>query len=221
MKPKKTGIIIIDDHRRVHQALTEIISFLDNMEVLAHGSNGVEALQLCELYHPDLILMDVVMPVMDGLEATKRIMSKYPSMKILVLSSFADQDTVREMLMSGAIGFLLKDASMENLEHTIHAAAQGHSVIAPQMMQSLLQKSQAPQQAAAPKVPLATESFHLSPREQEVLKLFAEGLNNPEIARQLVISESTVKFHVTNILDKLNVKTRAEALVIAAKNNLV
>ncbi|MEQ8675166.1 MAG: response regulator transcription factor [Aggregatilineales bacterium] len=209
MNPKKIGIIVIDDHRRVHQALSEMFGFLDDMEILAHGSNGAEALTLCERYQPDLILMDVVMPVMDGVEATKRILAKYPTLKILALSSFTDPDTVREMLTNGAVGYLLKDASMEHLEHTIRTAIEGHSVLSPQMMQVLLNQ------------PKTTENFHLSRREKEVLPLFANGMTNPEIATELTISESTVKFHITNILEKLNVKTRAEALVIAAKNNLV
>lgn len=209
MTRQKIGIIVVDDHRRVHQALTEMTSFLDDIEILAHGSNGAEAIDLCDRYQPDLILMDIVMPVMDGVEATRQIMVKHPDVKILALSSFDDQDAMREMLASGAVGYLLKNGSMEHLEHTIRTAIEGNSILSPKMVQALLTEQK------------NTSNFHLSRREKEVLRHFANGLTNAEIASELTISNSTVKFHITNILSKLGAETRAEALVIAAKNNLV
>lgn len=210
-KNDKIGIILVDDHRRVHQAMAEMISFFDDMELLAQASNGLEAIALCDQYQPDLVLMDVVMPVMDGLEATRRIVEKHPDIKILALSSFNDQDTARTMLENGAVGYVLKDSSVDDLENTIRTAVEGQGVLSPEIMQTLI----APTQSSV------DLNIKLSPREQEVLKLFASGMTNSEIALTLTISVSTVKFHITNVLNKLEVETRAEALVIAAKNNLV
>lgn len=206
---KTIGIILIDDNRRVHQAITEMLSFFDDIELLAHGSNGREAVNLCDQYQPDLVLMDVVMPIMDGVEATRQIRKKNPHIKILALSSFQDHDTVRAMLESGAIGYVLKDSSVDDLENTIRTAVEGQSILSPEIMQALLGK------------PQPTAETNLSSREQEVLKLFASGMTNNEIASILTISVSTVKFHITNILNKLGVDTRAEAIVIAAKSNLI
>ena len=108
-------IILVDDHRRIHQAISEMLDYFDDIELVGQGSNGLEAIQLCEEHQPDLVLMDIVMPVMDGVEATKRILEKQPDIKILALSSFQDQDTIRAMLKSGAIGFVLKDSSVDDL----------------------------------------------------------------------------------------------------------
>lgn len=209
IEERKIRIILVDDHRRVHQAFAEMISFFDDIELLAHGSNGMEAIELCDQYHPDLVLMDVVMPIMDGVKATKHIHKKHPDIKIVALSSFRDSDTVRTMLENGATGYVFKDSSVDDLENTIRAAYEGQSILSPEIMQSLLD------------TPQADNETNLSSREQEVLKLFASGMTNNEIATVLTISVSTVKFHVTNILEKFGVNTRAEALVIAAKNNLV
>lgn len=206
---QKISIILVDDHRRVHQALSEMISFFDDIELLAHASNGIEAIDLCDLYHPDLVLMDVVMPLMDGIEATKQIVKKHPNIKVLALSSFRDRDTVRVMLENGAIGYVLKDSSVEDLENTIRTAYEGQSIFSPEIMQALLDTGH------------TTIDTNLSSREIEVLKLFATGMTNNQIASTLTISTSTVKFHITNIIEKLGVSTRAEALVIAAKNNIV
>jgi NarL family two-component system response regulator LiaR len=207
------GIILVDDHRRVHQVISEIISFFDDIELLGHGSNGLEAIDLCDRYEPDLVLMDVVMPTMDGVEATKRILNKHPDIKILALSSFQDYDTAHAMLESGAVGYVLKDSSVNELENTIRATVEGKSILSPEIMQTLLTP---PNRGEKQKT-----DVHLSAREQEVLQLFASGMTNGEIAAQLIISVSTVKFHITNILSKLSVDTRAEALVVAAKHNLV
>ena len=208
-KDHKITIILIDDHRRVHQAISEMISFFDDIEVLAHGTNGREAIELCDLFHPDLVLMDVVMPILDGVEATKHIMAKHPDIKILALSSFKDHHTVRTMLESGAIGYVLKDSSVDDLENTIRAAYEGQSILSPEIMQALLESPQSDQESK------------LSSRELEVLKLLGKGMTNNQIGNILTISVSTVKFHITNIIEKLGVTTRAEALVFAAKNNLI
>lgn len=213
---KTIGIILVDDHRRVHQAMAEMIDFIDDIELLGQASNGEEAIALCDQYKPDLVLMDVVMPVMDGVEATKHITAKHPDIKILALSSFKDPTTVREMLENGAIGYVLKESSVDDLEHTIRTAYEGQGVLSHEVIQGLLETPDDNNQPVEPPI-----DNNLSPRETEVLKLFATGMTNGEIAVELTISVSTVKFHISNILDKLEVDTRAEALVIAAKNNFV
>ncbi len=206
---RKLGIILVDDHRRVHQTIGELISFWDDVEVLAHGHNGLEAIDLCDQFQPDLILMDIVMPLMDGVEATKRILQKYPQTKILAFSSFKDQDTIRAMLENGAVGYILKDSSVDVLESVIRLACAGQHILSPEITKVLLEK------------PLSQTDTNLSPREKEILRFFASGKTNSEIAATLTISVSTVKFHITNILTKLGVETRAEALVAAAKANLI
>lgn len=208
-KAQNIRIILIDDHRRVHQAISEMLSFFDDIELLAQGSNGLEAISLCRQHQPDIVLMDVVMPVMDGVEATRRIIKAQPQIKVLALSSFKDQDTARAMLEAGAVGYVLKDSSVDDLENTIRTTFEGQGVLSPEIMQTLLD------------YPQANPEIHLSPREEDVLKLLSSGMTHSEIASRLVISVSTVKYHVTNILDKLGVETKAEALVFAAKNNLI
>jgi len=211
----KIRLIMIDDHRRVHQALAAKIDFMEDIDVLAHGSNGIEAIDLCAQHQPDVMLMDVLMPGMDGIEATRQIHARFPNVKILALSSFDDQDTVRQMLANGAAGYLLKDSSMDELEQTIRTIVAGQTVLSPALIDGLLHPPASPSNEPMP------SPIQISRREQEVLQLFAAGLTNPEIAGQLFISVSTVKFHITNILDKLGATTRAEALVIAAKHGLV
>ena len=215
MNRPKIRLIMIDDHRRVHQALAAKIDFMEDIDVLAHGSNGIEAIDLCAQHQPDVMLMDVLMPGMDGIEATRQIHARFPNVKILALSSFDDQDTVRQMLANGAAGYLLKDSSMDELEQTIRTIVAGQTVLSPALIDGLLHPPASPSNEPMP------SPIQISRREQEVLQLFAAGLTNPEIAGQLFISVSTVKFHITNILDKLGATTRAEALVIAAKHGLV
>jgi NarL family two-component system response regulator LiaR len=213
IEKKPISLLIVDDHRKVHQALVEMISFCDGIEVLAHASNGQEAISLCDEYHPDIVLMDVMMPVMDGIEATRNIHAAHPEIKVLALSSFRDQGAVRAMLENGAVGYILKDSSIEDLENIIRSAYGGHNILSPEILQSLLE--------VPPSDKTADDIGDLSRREQEILVLFSTGLTNGEIAAQLSISISTVKFHITNILSKLGVSTRAEALVIAARSQLV
>ncbi len=215
MNRPKIRLIMIDDHRRVHQALAAKIDFMEDIEVLAHGSNGIEAIDLCAQHQPDVMLMDVLMPGMDGIEATRQIHARFPNVKILALSSFDDQDTVRQMLANGAAGYLLKNSSMDELEQTIRTVVTGQTVLSPALIDGLLHPPTSPSSEPVP------SPIQISRREQEVLQLFAAGLTNPEIAEQLFISVSTVKFHITNILDKLGATTRAEALVTAVKSNLL
>lgn len=204
-------VVLIDDHRHVHQAVAIILEAADDIELVGQGSNGRDAIALCQQLHPDLILMDVVMPVMDGVQATKAIREQFTAVKILVLSSFQDHESVHAMMQNGAVGYITKSALTHDLSDTIRTAYQGNIVLSPEIAAQFL--SQNPPNTAA--------RFHLTDREIEVLVLMAEGLTMSQIAAKLVISQSTVKFHISNIQTKLGVATRSEALIIAAKNNLI
>jgi two-component system, NarL family, response regulator LiaR len=207
---KPIRIILVDDHRVVHQALAEMISFVDDFELVAQGSNGLEAVHLCNEFTPDVVLMDVVMPVIDGIEATKRILAGNPRIKILALSSFQDDISVNSMLKSGAVGYILKNASVDELEHIIRTINEGNTVIDTNLMQMILHTERT-----------SSADVSLSPRELEILKLIAGGMSYNQVANSLTISLSTVKFHVANILTKLKVETRNEAILIAAKLGLI
>ena len=160
---------------------------------------------------PDVVLMDLVMPEMDGAAATKLIREQYPDVQVVALTSFPEEDLVQTALQSGAISYLLKNVSADELADAIRAARLGRSTLAPEAAQALIHATM-----RAPEV-----GYDLTPREQEVLALMVEGLSNPEIADRLVVSRSTVKFHVSSILSKLEVNSRTEAVAFALQHNLV
>lgn len=203
-------VILVDDHRHTHDAVAGILATAQGIELVAQGSNGEDALLLCEQYQPDLILMDVVMPNMDGIETTQIIRERFPAIKVLVLSSFQDYETIFAMLQSGAHGYVVKGALVHDLVSAIRATVDGNVVFSPEVTAKLIQRS-----VAEP------ASFGLTARELEVLRAMSEGLNNTEIGTALTISPSTVKYHVTNILSKMGANSRSEALVIAAKGHLL
>jgi two-component system, NarL family, response regulator LiaR len=204
-------VIVVDDQFRVHQAITAILDLLDDIQVVGQGSSGHEAVRLCDQVHPDIVLMDVMMPEMDGIEATRLIMEEHPGIKVLALSSFQDEAQVRAMMDAGAVGYILKTSSIDDLAHTLRAIYGGNTLFSPEITQVLLR---APQQSA-------TQDYGLTPRELEVLRLMVEGLNNNEIADALVISLATSKYHVSSILGKLAVSSRVEAVAIAVQKHLV
>ncbi len=204
-------VAVVDDHLRVHIAIEAAISTFEDLKLVAHGSNGREALQLCADYSPDIVLMDVVMPELNGIEATKAIHERYPNVKVLALSSFQDEDGVRAMLQAGAVGYVLKTSSIDDLAHTIRAAYAGKSVFSPEITHALLNVPR----------PEAPPEYGLTAREREVLKLLVDGLNNAEIAAALTISLSTAKFHVSSVLAKLGVTNRVEAVALAVEKKLV
>jgi NarL family two-component system response regulator LiaR len=208
---KKIRVVLVDDHRRVHEAVSTVLAAVEDIELVAHGNNGIEAVALADEHKPDVILMDVVMPGMDGPQATRIICERHPDTKILVLSSFQDDESVRSMLDNGAAGYVLKDALARDLADTIRVTYQGKTVFSHAVAQLLRNP---PKNTAEP-------LYILTARELEVLKLVAEGLNNGEIAEKLTISASTVKFHMTNLLRKMKVDSRAEALVMATKLGLL
>jgi len=204
-------IVVVDDHIKVHMGIEAALAAFEDLDLVAHGSNGREALQLCKEHHPDVVLMDVIMPGMNGIEATQAIHTQFPEIKIVALSGFQDDEGVRAMLQAGAIGYVLKTASIDDLAHTIRTAYSGKSVFSPEVMNILLNLPQ-------DKPP---QDFGLTSREREVLKLLVNGLNNAEIAQALTISLSTTKFHVSRVFAKLGVTNRVEAAALAVEKRLV
>lgn len=202
-------VVLVDDHAQIHRIVQVILGATTDINLVGQGANGQEGITLCEQYRPDIVLVDVVMPVMDGIEATKILRERFPETKVLVLSSFQDHESVYAMLRIGAVGYLTKNSLAEDLPGTIRATVQGKMVFSSEVGAHLL----------SPPQPI--ENFNLTDRELEVLVLMAEGLTNQQSAAKLSISQSTLKFHMNNIYQKLGVQTRSEALVLAAKNNLV
>jgi NarL family two-component system response regulator LiaR len=208
---KPIRIMIADDHLLVRDGLNLLVSTFDDLEVVAVADDGEQAVRLCAEAHPDVILMDIVMPNMDGPTATARIREDWPDVQVLALTSFVEEDLVQRAFEAGAIGYLLKKASADELADAIRAAYQGRSTIDSDAMQLLVQSARRPP-------PLGHD---LTEREQEVLALLARGLTNKEIAEELILSPATVRVYVSHILSKLGASNRTEAARLALDNNLV
>lgn len=208
---KRIRVLIVDDHEVVRRGLALFLLPFDDFELVGAASDGLEALTVCEEVKPDVILMDIVMPGMDGVAATRVIREKYPATQIIGLSTFKDEDMVREMLKSGATGYLLKNAAIDELANAIRTAMTGKMILSPEAAKALIH---------APARPVASR-YNLTEREREVLGLMVEGLNNIEIAGRLFVARSTVKFHVSSILAKLNVTSRVEAVSLALQVGLI
>lgn len=208
---KVIRVMLVDDHDVVRRGLAVVLKAFDDFVLAGEAADGEEAIRLCETAHPDVILMDLMMPEIDGVAATKAIRQAYPNVQVVALTSFKDERLVQAALQAGAIGYMLKNASIDELANTIRAAYAGKPTLASEAAQVLIEAATRPSQ---PK-------YNLTSRESEVLALMVKGLNNPQIADQLVISRSTVKFHVSVILSKLGVSSRTEAVAIAIQQNLV
>lgn len=205
-------ILVVDDHKVVRNGLRTFISVHDDLELVGEAGNGKEAIEQCAVLTPDVILMDMKMPVMDGPTAIERIREGFPMIQIVALTSFDDEGYAQRALEAGAIGYLFKDVDEDDLMAAIRFAHQGRGVVAPAAMKALVARSvnEDPEYAV-----------NLTDREQATLELLARGLTNPQIAGELTISISTVNFHVHNVLDKLGAKTRTEAVVIASREGLI
>ena len=213
MKPNTPiRVLVVDDHRHIHEVITRVLERIPDITIVGQAANGVEAIKLCEESQPDLILMDVVMPRMDGMQATEIIRMKYPETKILVLSSFHDHQSVHQLLRSGAVGYITKDSLASDLVNIIRTAVQGKVVVSTNIIEKLISPETDPQ---------TIDRFDLTDRELEILVQMADGLTLQQIAVRLAISLSTVKYHSANIFEKLEAQNRSEALVIALKNNLI
>jgi NarL family two-component system response regulator LiaR len=208
----KIRVMMVDDHALVRSGLATFLMTCDDMELVGEAESGEQALVRCPLVKPDVVLMDLVMPGMDGATTTRRLRETCPGVQVIVLTSFKEQDLVQGALQAGAIGYLLKDVTAVELASAIRAASMGKPTLAPEAAQALIQAAR----HSAEKV-----GFDLTEREREVLALMVEGLNNNQIAKRLVVSASTAKFHVSNVLSKLGAATRTEAVAIALQNKLV
>ena len=211
VEPGPIRVLIVDDHVLVRNGLRQFIDTFDDLILVGEARNGAEAVAICQANPPDVILMDLVMPVMDGREATRQIIQHNPGVKIIVLTSFQEQDLVEQSLQAGAMSYLLKNVTIEELIQAIRSAHAGRSTLAPEATEALIQ---ATRQSSA-------KGFHLTKREKEVLALIVQGNSNAEIGTKLNISMSTVKFHVRSIFSKLGAKNRSEAVNLAWQQNLV
>lgn len=209
---KSIRVLIVDDHTMVRKGLAAFLLVKADLELAGEASNGEEALRLCEQLRPEVVLMDLKMPKLDGVAATRAIKSRYPHIQVIALTSFQEKELVQEAIRAGAISYLLKNVSADDLAEAIRAASAGRSVLDPQALQALVQD-------VSPATP--DLGHDLTAREREVLALLVQGLTNPAIADRLVVSRATVKAHVSSILAKLDASTRAEAIRLALQHQLV
>ena len=208
---RRIRVLIVDDHPMVLDGLQLFISMSAGMECVGQATSGEEAIALCETLQPDVVLMDLLMPGMGGIQAIQTIRARRPGVQVIALTSFAEPDLVQQALKAGAIGYVLKNVRSAELADAIRSAQSRRSVMAPEATEALVQAMHRDRPAV----------FDLSERELEVLGLLVEGLTNAEIAARLWVVESTVRFHVSNLLSKLGARNRAEAVRIAFEHRLV
>jgi len=203
-------LIIVDDHAVVRSGLSRFLKVNKDFQLVAEAADGKEAVQMVSIHKPDVVLMDLMMPEMDGVEATREIHQKHPKVKVIALTSFSEQNMVQGALQAGAIGYLQKNVTAQELANAIRSACAGRMTLSPEAAQALAQS------VAQPQIP----GNQLTDREREVLTCMVEGLNNQEIAEKLVISLGTVKFHISNIFQKLGVDSRVEVVKAALEQKL-
>ena len=209
MKPIR--VLIVDDHAMVRKGLVAFLKNQPEIDLVGEACDGREAIESCQQNQPDVILMDLVMPELGGVAATRTIHQRWPHIQVIALTSFQEKELVQDALQAGAIGYLLKNVSGEELAEAIRKARGGRPTLAPEAVQALIQPPSEVENLAA----------GLTRREHEVLALLVKGMSNPEIAGQLFISRATVKVHISSILSKLGVSSRAEAISLAIQNKLV
>jgi NarL family two-component system response regulator LiaR len=209
--PQPIKVMIVDDHPIVRDGLKNMLLAFDDLQLSGEAGDGRDALARCQQAQPDVILMDVIMPGMDGIAATRAILEQCPQVKIIMLTSFVEDSTVQSSLEAGAVGYLLKNAPINTLAEAIRSAYTGQSALSPEATTALIRVKTGP----------LKPGHDLSEREREVLALIVEGLNNEEIAERLVISPATARHHVSACLQKLGVANRAQAAVLATKFHLV
>lgn len=203
-------VLVVDDHTMVRRGLATFLKVFDDLEFAGEAPSGRTAVQLCAQIQPDVVLMDMVLPDVDGATATRLIRKQSPQVQVIALTSFKEEALVQSALKAGAIGYLLKDVSADELAQAIRAAYAGRATLSPDAAQALVDAASRP----------PALGFDLTERERVVLDLMVEGLNNTQIAGRLTVSPSTVKSHVSNILSKLGVASRTEAVVLALRNQL-
>jgi DNA-binding NarL/FixJ family response regulator len=211
----KIRVLITDDQSMVRAGFRMLLADEADIDVVAEASNGLEAVEKAERYHPAVVLMDIRMPELDGLEATRRILAANPAARILILTTFDLDEYIYEALRAGASGFVLKDDPPEQLIAAIHTVAAGDALLSPVVTKRVIK-----QFTHIPRPTPLPELDELTAREREILRLIAEGLSNAEIGERLYISETTVKTHVTHVLHKLNLRDRVQAVVLAYQSGL-
>jgi two-component system, NarL family, response regulator LiaR len=209
--PRRIRVVIADDHALVRSGLQGILSLYDDIQLVAQADSGAQAVSLCEQTTPDVVLMDLVMPGMDGAAATAEILRRCPGCRVLALTSFSDEELIKATLRAGATGYLMKNVSGDQLAAAIRSASMGKPTLAPEAAEALMH-------AVTSGGPTGSD---LTRRERQVLALMAEGLTNAEIADRLVISLSTAKTHVSSIISKLGVSSRTEAATVAVRHRIV
>lgn len=207
---QKITILVVDDHLIVREGLISVLKTFPEFEIVGDASSGKLAIALCDKLRPHVVLMDLKMPQMTGVEATQHIRQAHPDTQVLVLTSFADDELVVAALEAGALGYLLKDASIHEIAKAVRAVANHEKILAPEVAQHLQQRTA-----------LDKEAFALKSRELEVLRLMVAGLTNVEIAERIMLSKATVKYYISSIFEKLGVRTRTEAVVLAMQHHLV
>lgn len=209
--PSRIRVLIVDDHAMVRSGLEAFLLAYDDLMLVGEAADGAEAVSKCTTLNPDVVLMDLVMPEMDGVDAIRVIRERVPEIQVIALTSFPEDEWVHSALQAGAIGYLLKDVSAEQLAEAIRSAYAGRPTLGPDAARALMRA------ATEPPAP----GRDLTARELSVLSLMAQGLSNPEIAAQLMVSRSTVKFYASSILSKLGATSRTEAVALAIKHHLV
>ena len=207
---KPIRVMLVDDHTMVRRGLATFLKVFDDLELAGEAESGEAAIQLCAEALPDVILMDMVLPLMDGAATTRAIRQQFPQVQVIALTSFKEGELIKNALEAGAIGYLLKDVSADELVRAIRSAHAGRATLSPEAAQALVETANQP---PAP-------GLDLTEREREVLALMIEGLNNTQIAGRLTVSPSTIKSHVSNILSKLGVASRTEAVTLALRNHI-
>lgn len=208
---KVIRVIIADDHPLVRHGIKTVFEAYDDIELVAEAENGKEAIEICEQYKPDIVIMDMIMPILDGAEATSQLIKKFPDIKVIALTSFNDKDLIKKSLKAGAISFILKNISGSKLVKTIKDVYKGKYELSPQATKILLSELREK----------TDDNISLTKREKEILTYIVEGLSNKEIAKRMFLSNSTIQFHVSNVLSKLGVSKRTEAAYLALKQKLV
>ena len=208
-------VLIADDHAIVREGLVAMLNLADGIRVVGEATNGLEVIEMTEKLRPSVVLMDIRMAKLNGVQATYEVKSRFPDVNVIALTNYDDDEYVFDCLKYGASGYLLKDVSPEDLVKAIKSAAQGESLVDPSVLNKVLTQFRHLSRNGSER------SEKLSPREKEVLKALAEGLSNKEIAQQLHITEKTVKAHFSSIYRKLNVRSRSQAIVNAVKSGLV
>lgn len=218
---RKIRVLLVDDHAVVRQGLRMFIEMQNDMEVVGEGSDGLEAVELAAQLHPDVILLDLIMPRLDGVEAARKILQQDPHARVLILTSFGEDDKVFPAIRAGAQGYLLKDITPQALVQAVRETSQGKAQLHPEIARRLMAavSGETPPEPAG-QAELPADLQLLTEREREVLSLIAQGLTNRQIAGKMVISEKTVKTHVSNLLDKLGLEDRTRAAIWALKHGL-